>query len=426
MLGVLAVLAFIALNGFFVAAEFALVKLRATNTRSPNSDPKLEEAIHQIGRYLSVTQIGITLASLGLGWIGEPALVHLAQDMAHKATGHEMHAGAETALKVVAFSLLTYGHVLLGELVPKLIAIQHSQKIALMSLLPLNILFWVLRLPLFILENSSKIILNMFNMNIDTHGEAALSEDEILGILTVYVAQGKGGAEKHDIFQRVMRFSQRTAKQAMVPRMDVEYLPVTSNGAEAIASFYENHYSRVVLSQNEKLDEVVGYLYWKDLLSSPEREKLTNLESLRREALFVPESQSLVSVLKDMQKAQTPFAVVTDEYGGTSGILTMEDLLEEIVGEIQDELDEETVRIECHGDVWEVDGGVVVDELDEVGLKIPEEEKKHTVGALVLERLKRLPKVGDVVDMGGVEAEVIAADHRRVTRVRLRPNEEAR
>ena len=423
MLGVLAILLFVALNGFFVAAEFALVKLRATyqGGKEPAKDDLVGQAVSKIDRYLSVTQLGITLASLGLGWIGEPAIATQVRRAVVGVIGHEPGHALETGIFAVSFAILTFAHVLLGELVPKLVAIQRSQAVAAFSVWPLRISYYLLWPGLFLLESSSRAILGRLGLTLHEGGEAAMSEEEIIGILAVHVARGHSAADKQELVKRMIRFSQRTAKQAMVPRVDVLYVPIDIPGASALEFLRAHEYSRVPLSKSEELDEVVGYLYWKDFLRDAKNVKLTNLNSLRRDVLFVPETQGLVDVLRKMQREQTPFAMVVDEYGGVSGLITMEDLLEEIVGEIRDELDEEALRVEKRAeDVWEVDAGVQLDELEHHGIDLGEHEVNATVGAAVLKGLGHIPRVGDRTDLGnGVRAEVLLVVKRRVLRVRL-------
>jgi CBS domain containing-hemolysin-like protein len=429
VLGLLAVAAFIGLNGFFVAAEFALVKLRAERQTKPKApDDALARAVNRIDRYLSVTQLGITLASLGLGWVGEPAVAHLIHGVVFAASGRTLGPTGESVIVGVSFTLLTFGHVLFGELVPKLAAIQRSESIARASVWPLKAV-WVMLWPaLWLLEASSRGILGLFGMRPSAHAEGELSEEEILGILAAYVGRGKAGDDKRELLQRIVRFSQRRARQAMIPRVDVVYLPVHTKIAKAVELLRSQQYSRVPLSKGDELDQVVGYLYWKDVVQvlPGTAAELSSVESLRRDVLFVPESQSLVHVLRSMQTAQIPFAVVVDEYGGASGILTMEDLLEEIVGEIRDEFDDEGSRIEKRGNAWDVDGGLMLDELGSaVGLTADDEMGPSTVGGALLSRLGRLPRVGDAVRLGNMKAEVVGLSRRRVTRVRLSPVEPA-
>jgi CBS domain containing-hemolysin-like protein len=220
-----------------------------------------------------------------------------------------------------------------------------------------------------------------------------------------------------------MRFSQRAARHSMVPRVDVVSLPLQTSGAEAHEFVRSHQYSRILLTSGRSLDDVAGYLYAKDFLLHPDARTLPDLSPLRRDVLFVPEVQSGVDVLREMQRKQIPIAVVVDEYGGTSGIVTMEDLLEEIVGEIRDEFDEEpqkVVKVPGTQDTWEVDGRAAMEELRGIGVPVPDSELGEPVGALVVELLGRLPRAGDKVTLGArASAEVTGISRRRVTRVRV-------
>ena len=415
----------ILLNGFFVAAEFALVKLRATRgvraKTSPKREAELKQAVERLDRYLAVTQLGITFASLFLGWVGEPAVSEVCERIVLAVTGKELGGTGRGVVVAFAFAILTLAHVVFGELLPKLIAIQRSTQVA-VSTVPLLRIAYVLLYPgLFILDLVSRAVLRLIGLPFDAYGEAALSEDEILSILAANVARQPRGEQKQELLRRVMRFSAMTARTVMIPRVDVASLPISAKGSEAIEYLRQQQYSRVLLHTGDSLDDVAGYLYAKDLLFDPNAENLPDLTSVRRDVLFVPEAQGLVDVLHSMQRSHAPFAVVVDEYGGTSGIATMEDLLEEIVGEIRDELDEETTRIEKKDGAWEVDGRIALAELGPVGSELEPAERSESLGALVMARLKRLPRVGDKVDLGDVMAEVVHVARRRVTRVRVQP-----
>jgi CBS domain containing-hemolysin-like protein len=415
----------IALNGFFVAAEFALVKLRATRgVRAKATGPReaqLQQAVERLDRYLAVTQLGITFASLCLGWIGEPAVSELCERLVLALTGKELGKTGHGIVVAVAFTVLTLAHVMFGELIPKLIAIQRSTQVAISTVPLLRAAYFILYPGLFLLDVLSRGVLKLIGLPFDAYGEAAMSEDEILSILAANVARQPRGEQKQELLRRVMRFSAMTAKTVMIPRVDVASLPLAARGAEAIEFLRQQQYSRVLLHKGDSLDDVAGYLYAKDLLFDPGASTLPDLSSVRRDVLFVPEAQGLVDVLQSMQRSHTPFAVVVDEYGGTSGIVTMEDLLEEIVGEIRDELDEETTRIEKKPNGWEVDGRVTLAQLAAVGVDGDPAERTESLGALVMARLKRLPRVGDKVDLGEVTAEVVHVARRRVTRVRVQP-----
>jgi CBS domain containing-hemolysin-like protein len=429
VLGLAVAALFIALNGFFVAAEFALVKTRATQltARVRKGDPRAIAAssvIKRLDRYLSVTQFGITLASLGLGWIGEPAAADLVDRLTAGLGAVIPHNVLHVAVVVVAFGALTFAHVLFGELVPKLVAIQRSEKTALFVATPLRVVYFTFRPLLFVLERATRVILRMAGMTADVASEGTLSEDEILGVLAADAARSRTGASKRELLERVLRFSQRTARHAMVPRVDVAYLPIDAPGREALAFLQQQQYSRVLLTRERSLDQVAGYLYAKDFLLAEAAVDQPNLWGVRRDVLFVPESQNLADVLREMQRAHTPIAVVVDEYGGTSGLVTMEDLLEEIVGEIRDELDEEpmrVVRVAGEANAWDVDARATMEELRGIGVLVDQDQSAEPLGAFVLARLGHLPRKGDKVDIGGgASAEITKVARRRVTQVRVR------
>jgi CBS domain containing-hemolysin-like protein len=430
VIGLLVALLLIALNGFFVAGEFALVKVNATQLRSraKRGERKAiiaQDVVKRLDRYLSVTQFGITLASLGLGWIGEAAV----EDQITRATtwllGRETHGQVLHAVCVaLSFTILTFSHVLLGELVPKLVAVQRSEGTALFVAMPFRLIYMAFRPLLWILERATGLILRAMGMSADAANEGQLSEEEILGVLASHVARGPRGQAMSELVERVMRFSERTARHAMVPRVDVFALPLETSGEEAAAKLREQQYSRVILTKGRSMDDVAGYLYAKDFLLDPQAAKMPNLWTMRRDILFVPETQSQLDVLRDMQKNQTPIAVVVDEYGGSSGIVTMEDLLEEIVGEIRDEMDQEPARVTKVANeeaTWDVDARAQMQELRNIGVQVSDEEAPETVGTAVLARLGRLPRRGDTVSLGpGAIAEITSVSRRRVTRVRVR------
>jgi CBS domain containing-hemolysin-like protein len=428
VIGLLVAALCILLNGFFVAAEFALVKVRATqvHSRARRGERKAIVAssiISRLDRYLSVTQLGVTLASLGLGWVGEPAIARIVDDAAVAIVARPLAHVGHIVVDTLAFSLLTFTHVLLGELVPKLVAIQKSEGTALVSAIPLRVLFIAFRPILLVLEIGSRLILRVMGMSSDV-GEGKLSEEEIIAILAANAAASKGGKAKSELVERVMRFSVRAARHSMVPRVDVVSLPVKTSGRSAVEFLRTHQYSRVILTKGRSLDEVVGYLYSKDFLLRPDALALAEIASLARDILFVAEPQSGVDVLRDMQQKHIPIAVVVDEYGGTSGIVTMEDLLEEIVGEIRDEFDEEpqkVIAVPGQTQTWDVDGRAAMEELRAIGVKVRDPDLGEPVGAYVVEQLGRLPRAGDKVTLSkGAIAEITALSRRRVTKLRVR------
>ncbi len=425
MIGILLAALFIALNGFFVAAEFALVKLRATQLTSRVRRGERRAIVAQsitqrLDRYLSVTQLGVTLASLGLGWIGEPAITDLIHEPAMKYLPESWHRAAEVGSVVVALAMLTYLHVLFGELVPKLVAIQRSEQTALFAALPIRIIYLAFKPFLFVLERASAVVLRIMGLKSSTANEGTLSEEEILGILVANTQLAPGGKERSLLLERVLRFAQRTARHAMVPRVDIASVPLSIAPPEAMDQLRANRYSRVLVTKEKSLDDIVGYLYVKDFLDRTVNDG-TDLSNLVREVIVVTENRSLIDVLRDMQRKRVPIAVVVDEYGGTAGMLTMEDLLEEIVGEIRDELDEETPRVMKVDDkTWDVDARATMEELGKAtGLTL--DEQAEAVGVVVLAKLARIPRVGDKTELApGATVEVIGTSRRRITAVRVR------
>lgn len=427
MLGLLLAALFILLNGFFVAAEFSFVKLHATQSilearvrRGERSAIDAKRILTRLDSYLSVTQFGVTLASLGLGWIGEPAVESALQSLFARPIDERSSPAGHAALVVVSFAILTLGHVLMGELVPKLIAIQRSEATALVSATPLRLMHVSFRPLLWVLEVCSSLILRAMGLRADV-SEGTLTEDEIVGVLAANTARMPNGKEKAELVSRVLRFSGRTARHAMVPRVDVKFLPVDTTRKEALAFVQAQGYSRMPLTRKRALDEIVGYLYAKDLLGDPSTTNLgESLEGLRRDVLFVPETQGLLDVLRAMQREESHIAVVVDEYGGTSGIVTLEDLLEEIVGEIRDESDEEPPTVNKVSDhVFDVDPRVTLDELGRVGLLFDASEASKPIGTAVLAVTARLPRVGDRIELENAHVTIIGVSRRRITRLRV-------
>jgi CBS domain containing-hemolysin-like protein len=423
----LAAALFVALNGFFVAAEFALVKVRATqlDARHRRGDGRAsvaQEIVGRLDRYLAVTQFGITVASLGLGWVGEPAFTALFERGWSVFTARSLPPVVHAVVVVFAFCCLTLVHVLLGELVPKLYAIQRSEPTALFVARPIRFVYRVFRPVLWVLEAATRVLLRTMGLSADVASYGHDSEADVLSTLSRTLMRSPGGREKSDLVERVIRFSQRTARHAMVPRVDVVSLPVGTSGADAARFLRKHQFSRVVLTKERSLDHVVGYLYVKDLWLDPAVEAAPDLSGVRRDVVIVPELQSALDVMREMQREETPFAVVVDEYGGTSGIVTMEDLLEEIVGEIRDELDEEPARVtQIPGEkaAWEVDGRTAMEELRGLGVNIDDGESGESVGAVLVDRLGHVPRPKDRVAIGRATLEVVSVQKRRVLRVRV-------
>ena len=429
MVALLLSLLCLALNAFFVAAEFALVKVRITQLdraarRGNRRAIAAREVVQRLDRYLSVTQFGITVASLGLGWIGEPAARHLADWIALTFTGRPLEHVGHVFVDVAGLTVLTFLHLLLGELVPKFIAIQHTEATTLTSAIPLRIVNTVFAPLLWFLEKAQRAVLRLIRVDPDRVNEGTLSEEELIGVLAATSARNEPARHRQRLVERMLRLAHRPVRQIMVPRVDVVWLPVDSTIDEAIEVLKQHQFSRVPLIDDAP-DHVVGYLYAKDVLLADHDRQGGTLRDLARPVLYVPEEQDGFAVLKDMQAKQTPLAIIVDEYGGTSGIVTLEDIVEEIVGEIRDELDLEPARVVRVRDMdeWDVDARATVDELREAGVPLEDEDAElgEHVGTLVYTRLGHLPRIGDMVTLAkDVVAEVVATSRRRIERLRVR------
>jgi len=415
---------FVFLNGFFVAAEFALVKLRATQIerlarRSDSAARTTVEVSHRLERYLSASQLGITLASLGLGSVGEPAITHQVQSLL-APLGVASERTVHSVSVALGFAILTAAHIILGEQVPKLIAIRSAEGVALAVARPLRVFYWMVFPGLILLDGASSLLLRALGYPALHDAEGALSEEEILGILTQAYAKGRLAQSKRQLLERVARFTERTVRQVMVPRVDVFSLDADLTLDDALARARVQGFTRFPVTEGGDLDRVVGYVNLKDVLFT--REPAATLRATMREAPVVPEQMGLFELLRDMQRRQVPFAVVLDEYGGTSGVITLEDAVEEIVGEIRDEHDEEAPRTEVRADGSIVaDGMCTAEDLRPHGVQFSEEDA-DTVGGAVVAVLGRLARPGDEVTIGegAWRVRVENVRRRRVTRVTIR------
>lgn len=428
MLALLAALFCVLANGFFVAAEFALVKVRPTSLEASAAAgdaraARALEAIKNLDAYLGATQLGITLASLGLGWLGEPALAVLLEP-ALRALSLPETAAHPIAL-TLAFATITLFHIVIGELAPKSIAIQYPDRVVRWAATAMRAFFYAAYPFLYVLNGSANMLLRMFGMQPPDHRNAAPSAEEIRLIVQASFRAGSLEGTQRDLLERVLRGSGRSVRAIMVPRVDMSVLSIDDDLETTEARLRREGYSRYPLSENHDPDRIVGYLYAKDVWTAP-RPLKQGLHTLRRDILFVPESRTVAEVLEDFRTSNTPIAIVVDEYGGTSGLVTLEDCVEEIVGDIRDETDEEPAST-----VIRPDGSVVVDGSTPFGdLEVEElrdlvEDRDETVGAYVIDRLGRLPKPGDRVRVGEYEIVVDVVRRRRVSRVIFRAAEKS-
>jgi len=421
-----AVLVLVAANAFFVAAEFALVASRRTRldsmARQGDAKAKLaSRAVQSLDRYISGTQLGITVASLGLGWIGEPAVAGALAVVFHELPAPFNVIATHTVAGVIAFMLITFLHIVLGELAPKALALLYPEATSRWIAAPL-IFFTVATNPfIWLLNGSANLLLRLFKIRPPGEAERVHQPDEIMMLLRQSERAGSVDHEDVRMIEGVFEFTEKTARDVMTPRTDIEGLTADLTVGEAARQIAAIGRSRYPVFRDTP-DDVVGIVHIKDILAALAKQADAPLPSIAREPLYVPGTREVEDVLADMKHLKAQMAVVLDEYGGTAGIVTMEDLLEEIVGEIYDEHDEAVPQPKAGADSTVLPGETEVEDLNrQWGLRLSEEEYQ-TVGGYVFGALGRLPRPGDRVHVAGATFEVLEMDGRRVASLRMVPD----
>lgn len=418
----LAVLGLVGLNGFFVAAEFALVSVRRTRIQEltdQGSHPArlVKLALDDINQYVSTAQIGITMSSLGIGFLGEPLFTALLDGpfTAVGLGGDLLHFVSLAA----GFAIMTFLHVVVGEVAPKNFALQKAEGVALFSIRimhPLRLAFSPL---IWFLNGCADSLLRIFRVEPAPGLHLIHSEEE----LKMLVSQSsKGGVledSEQEMLYNVFDFADKDVAEVMVPRPDVVSFSVELSVSDLLSAVAEQPFTRFPIHRGDP-DDVLGILHIRDLFTEVERSSAdaVRVQSLLRPAHVVPESKSLAGLLTDFRRSKSHMALVVDEYGSLAGIVTLEDLIEEIVGEIDDEHDRPDRPIERIGDNHvRVDGKFAIDELNErFGLDLPEDDY-HTVGGFVFGLLGQQPHEGDVVRHGTTRMEVVETDGPRIVHV---------
>lgn len=416
------VLLLVLLNGFFVAAEFALVKVRQSRLQElvndGNKKAKYALAVtKKLDAYLSATQFGITLASLGLGWVGEQTISHLVIEPLLRSLGLDVTGVSETISVIIAFAIITFLHIVLGELAPKSLAIQKSDSTALWLSLPLLVFYKIFYPLISLLNGAANWVLRIFGINPASENEAAHTEDEIRILMNQSVKSGHINKDEMALFDNIFEFSDRLAREVMLPRIDMDCLFLNATYAENLKMVYKTKHTRYPVALEDK-DEIVGFVHITDLLTADPDEEL-DLKNFLRPILTVPESMEISHVLKLMQKKRSQLAIVIDEYGGTAGLLTAEEILEEIVGEIQDEFDDELPMIEIKENLISVDGRVLIDELSETLHLDIEDEEVDSIGGWLFKKLEGTPAVGNKVLVNGRTFEVAEVERLRIVRIHI-------
>ncbi len=421
--GLASIVLLVLANAFFVAAEFALVGARRTRLEEMirAGDRKAilaRRALQSLDRYISATQLGITLASLGLGWVGEPALAHLIEGVFRALPDRLEALATHTVAVAIAFSVISALHIILGELVPKALALLFPEKISAWVAAPLIGFAWVMTIPIGFLNGTANRLLRLLGVQPPSEKERLHSPEEI----RMLVEQSQEGGSMLDqdarMLEGVFEFSEKTAEEVMTPRTQVVALRAGLTAAAAADVVAEAGRSRYPVYAGT-LDEITGVVHAKDILAALRRDPTVTLDTLIRPPLLVPGTREVEDVLTDMKRLKSHMAVVLDEYGGTAGLVTMEDLLEEIVGEIQDEYDRVEKNAPAEPDPARLPGELTIADFNaEHDLELDDTDYT-TVGGWVFGQLGRLPRVGDKVAAGPLTLEVAEMEGRRVKSLRV-------
>jgi CBS domain containing-hemolysin-like protein len=423
----LAVLLLVAANAFFVAAEFALVSARPTRIKELKeagdwAARAVERAQRNLDLSISGTQLGITLASLGLGWIGEPAVARTLAGLFEGLGSPWASVATHGVATAVAFAFITFLHIVLGELAPKSVAILHPVNVSRAVATPLNIFNTIARPAIWVLNGSSLLFLRMFGVRATSVSHRVHSPREIRMLVTQSQRGGAVDSDEEAMIHGVFELTQTVVREVMTPRTDIVAVGADAKLNEVLDIAASSGFSRLPVYR-ESLDDIVGVLLVKDLLGWLRSDEEAGFRAAiaAREPYFVPDTKPVDDLLTEFRHLKVHLAVVVDEFGGTDGIVTLEDLLEEIVGDIYDEHDIAETEI-----VEEPDGRILVagsaslsDLLTRYDLK-PDDADYDTTAGYVIGQLARIPAVGDRVALGGAELVVMNVKDRRITHLELR------
>lgn len=437
-LSIASVVLLVAANGFFVASEFALVAVRKSRIEAQAAEGdaaaiRLLGMLNNLNAYISATQLGITLSSLGLGWLGEPAVASLLEPAlvwigsvtgaTFLASGAVLH----TISFAIAFSFITFLHIVFGELAPKTAALELSERVSFVIAVPLLIFYRVFYYPIRLLDWAGTKTVRLFGLHPSGEHGSSYTEEEIRQLIRVSEESGHLNKEERTLINKVFEFSETTVKEAMVPRTEIVAVPENSTLEEVVRAFRQHGYSRIPVYRGS-LDDMAGFVHSKDVVSYILRPKAFKLERILQKPMYVVDTARLEDVLRQMQKEKFHFGFVVDEHGGIEGIITLEDLLEEIVGDISDEHDEE-VNEQIHrlpdGSVL-LDGGLAIRDLNRrLDVSLPVSESYTTVAGFLMSEAGSVLAAGDTVPFNGHTFTVEKVNKRRITQIRMDSSEPA-
>ncbi len=426
-LKILAVLILVLANGFFVAVEFALVSVRRARIETLAAAGKsganaVLRALDHLDAMLSASQFGITIASLALGAVGESTLARLFEPilLTFLPAGASVLIAHSIAI-AVAMAVITYLHLVLGEYAPKALAIEKAEAIALATARWMELFYKTFKPFIWLINVSGIKFLRLIGVEFRPGHHTIYTEDEIRRLIDLSHQSGHLQEEEKELIHNVFEFADMTAREIMIPRTEVVALEQRASFEDVVRQFQMSGYSRLPV-YNGNFDEIVGVLHSKDVMPFLLKESEFDLEKVMRQAIFIPDTARLGDVLQHLQKSSVHLAIVVDEHSGVEGILTLEDLLEEIVGEIQDEHDEALIaKLSKKGEgIFSIDAGMTIREANrKFDLKLPESDNYTTVAGFLIARAGRLLDQGDTVEHNGTRFTIERVARRRITGVRM-------
>lgn len=409
-------------SAFFVMAEFSFLRVRSSRIEQLISEGnkkavELQKITFQLDAYLSACQLGITVTALALGFLGEPTVARLLEPLFEKT---DMSAALTHTISVaIAFIVITYFHVVLGELAPKTIAIQKAEKVALVLAKPMR-LFYLLMYPfIWVLNGSGNMFARFFGVKPSNEHDEAHSEEELKILLSESYEGGEINQSEYSYVSRIFNFDELAAREIMIPRIDLVVLDIDASIEENVEIMKRENYTRFPVMQGDK-DHIIGFIHSKEFFMQLSENEHIELKDLIRPMVSVPDGLAVKELLRKMQTEAFHFAVVTDEYGGTSGLVTLEDILEEIVGEIRDEFDEEEKpeMEKINENEYVFDNKFLINEVNNLFGTNLSNEDADTIGGLVYIENQEL-EVGDEFKIGGLLITILEKEDNRYKRLKV-------
>jgi len=415
-------------NSFFVAAEFALVSVRRTRVEELIADGNrtaqtVKQVIHDPDRFIAATQLGITMASLGLGWVAEPALAHLIEPIFRvlpttwvAPSAHAVAAGA------IAFALITFLHVVVGELAPKSVALAYPEQTALWVVKPTVLFENIFRPVIWALNGAGNGLLKLIGLHRAAGHQLVHSVEELKMLVSASTASGELEPREKEMLHNVFEFDDKRVREVMTPRPEIVAVDENTTIADFLQTFSEASHTRFPIYA-ENIDSITGFVSIKDVLRAISTQGAAALDQtardLARAALFVPESKTIGHLFAEMQARKVQLAIVIDEFGGTAGMVTLEELIEEIVGRLGDESEEEAPQVETIDErTTQIDAQLRVEEVNEqLGIQLPEREDYQTIAGYILHTLHRIPKEGDQLKVENVKLTITAMKGPKIEKV---------